>query len=85
MAADMSYRLGWIDESIQKRTLDILQQAKLPVTPPKGMTVEKFRNIMAVSNYISTLILVEALALGPDRSALVTEQTSVFVCPALAF
>jgi 3-dehydroquinate synthase len=57
MAADMSYRLGWIDESIQKRTFDILEQAKLPVAPPKGMTVEKFRNIMAVS----TLILTEAL------------------------
>ena len=49
MAADMSYRLGWIDESIKKRTFDILDQAKLPVTSPKGMTVEKFRNIMAVS------------------------------------
>lgn len=45
----MSYRLGWIHESIKKRTIDILEQAKLPVALPKGMTVEKFKNIMAVS------------------------------------
>jgi 3-dehydroquinate synthase len=66
MAADMSYRLGWIDESIQKRTFDILEQAKLPVAPPKGMTVEKFRNIMAVSTLIRTsyffLVLKSSLA-----------------------
>lgn len=49
MAADMSYRLGWIDESIKNRVVDILKQAKLPIAPPEAMTVEKFKNIMAVS------------------------------------
>jgi len=49
MAADMSYRLGWIDESLKNRVVDILKQAKLPIAPPEVMTVEKFKNIMAVS------------------------------------
>jgi 3-dehydroquinate synthase len=50
MAVDMSYRLGWIDESIKKRAVDILEKAKLPIAPPETMTLEKFKNIMAVSN-----------------------------------
>lgn len=48
MAVDMSYRLGWIDDSIVKRVLSILQQAKLPTAPPDVMTVEKFKASMAV-------------------------------------
>jgi 3-dehydroquinate synthase len=50
MAADMCHRLGWIDESIKKRIVEILERAKLPIVPPKAMNVEKFQNIMAVSN-----------------------------------
>lgn len=48
MAVDMSFRLGWIDETIKKRTLDILQLAKLPIAPPDMMTVDKFKKTMAV-------------------------------------
>ncbi|KAM0848316.1 hypothetical protein ACQ4PT_054472 [Festuca glaucescens] len=65
MAADMSYRLGWIDESMQKRTLDILEQAKLPVAPPKGMTVEKFKNIMALDKKVADGLLRLVLLKGP--------------------
>ncbi|KAF9598741.1 hypothetical protein IFM89_031409, partial [Coptis chinensis] len=46
MAVDMSYHLGWIDESIVKQTYNILEQAKLPTTPPKIM------NIFSPSNYM---------------------------------
>lgn len=49
MAVDMSYRLGWIDDTIVKRVINILQEAKLPIEPPETMTVEKFRSVMAVS------------------------------------
>lgn len=49
MAADMSYRLGWIDDSIVRRVRDILIQAKLPIAPPETMTVDIFKNVMAVS------------------------------------
>ena len=34
MAADLSMRLGWIDEAAVTRTRDILIKAGLPVTPP---------------------------------------------------
>lgn len=49
MAVDMSYRLGWIDDSIVERVNNILKRAKLPTTPPESMTVNMFKSIMAVS------------------------------------
>lgn len=48
MAVDMSRRLGWIDDSLVQRVQNILQQAKLPTSPPETMTVEMFKSIMAV-------------------------------------
>lgn len=48
MAVDMSYRLGWIDDSLVKRVYKILEQAKLPIAPPEMMTVEMFKSVMAV-------------------------------------
>ena len=44
----MSYRLGWIDESLVKRVGDILKHAKLPTAPPEIMTVDMFKSVMAV-------------------------------------
>lgn len=60
MAVDMSYRLGWIDDSIVKRVRSILEEAKLPISPPETMTVEMFKSVMAVrenkaSHFIITL------------------------------
>lgn len=49
MAVDMSYRLGWIDESIVTRVHNILKNAKLPIAPPEIMTVKMFKSVMAVS------------------------------------
>lgn len=47
---DMSYRLGWIDDSLVKRVDKILKQANLPTAPPDTMTVDMFKSIMAVRN-----------------------------------
>lgn len=60
MAVDMSYRLGWIDESIVKRVHTILKQAKLPTVPDETVTVDMFKSIMAVrdesnTSYVSKL------------------------------
>lgn len=48
IAADLSYRLGWIDKALFERTQRLIEQAELPVAPPKGMTVEDFMDLMAV-------------------------------------
>ncbi|KAI3901841.1 hypothetical protein MKW92_031249 [Papaver armeniacum] len=65
MAVDMSYRLGWIDESIVKRTSDILQTAKLPLTPPNVMTMEMFKSFMAVDKKVADGLLRLILLKGP--------------------
>ncbi|XP_002983660.2 3-dehydroquinate synthase, chloroplastic [Selaginella moellendorffii] len=52
MAADLSFRLGWIDASLQSRILNLLKRAKVPVAPPSTMTIEKFQNIMAVDKKV---------------------------------
>ena len=48
MAADLSVRLGWVDRSILDRTRALLLAAKLPIAPPPEMTVQQFRDLMAV-------------------------------------
>ncbi|KAH7849411.1 hypothetical protein Vadar_017466 [Vaccinium darrowii] len=65
MAVDMSYGLGWIDESIVKRVHNILQQAKLPTSPPETMTVEMFKSVMAVDKKVADGLLRLILLKGP--------------------
>ncbi|VVB18371.1 unnamed protein product [Arabis nemorensis] len=65
MAVDMSYRLGWIDESIVERVNNILKRAKLPTTPPESMTVSMFKSIMAVDKKVADGLLRLILLKGP--------------------
>ncbi|KAF4364718.1 hypothetical protein G4B88_028641 [Cannabis sativa] len=65
MAVDMSYRLGWIDESLVKRVRNILEQAKLPIAPPEIMTVEMFKSVMAVDKKVADGLLRLILLKGP--------------------
>ncbi|KAL0449707.1 UNVERIFIED_CONTAM: 3-dehydroquinate synthase, chloroplastic [Sesamum latifolium] len=65
MAVDMSYRLGWIDDSLVKRVHMILQQAKLPTEPPESMTVDMFKSVMAVDKKVADGLLRLILLKGP--------------------
>lgn len=47
-AADLSRRLGWLNDADVKRIIDLFQAAKLPVTPPTEMTTEQYVDLMAV-------------------------------------
>ncbi|PWA56142.1 3-dehydroquinate synthase protein [Artemisia annua] len=72
MAVDMSYRLGWIDESIVERTNNILKLAKLPTTPPEMMTVDMFKSVMAVDKKVADGLLRLILLKGPLGSCVFT-------------
>ncbi|XP_020585545.1 3-dehydroquinate synthase, chloroplastic [Phalaenopsis equestris] len=72
MAVDMSYRLGWIDNSIVERVHNILQQAKLPTTPPEMMTVDLFKTAMAVDKKVADGVLRLILLKGPLGSCVFT-------------
>lgn len=52
MAADMSYRLGWIEKSLLERTKALLERIRTPVTSPPGMTAQQFRDLMAVDKKV---------------------------------
>nr|ACJ84944.1 unknown [Medicago truncatula] len=65
MAVDMSYRLGWIDDSIVKRVSDVLKQTKLPIVPPEMMTVDMFKSVMAVDKKVADGLLRLILLKGP--------------------
>ncbi|XP_068640177.1 3-dehydroquinate synthase, chloroplastic-like [Aristolochia californica] len=65
MAVDLSYRLGWIDDSLVQRVLTILQQARLPTAPPDSITVEMFKSTMAVDKKVADGLLRLILLKGP--------------------
>nr|GEW86411.1 3-dehydroquinate synthase, chloroplastic [Tanacetum cinerariifolium] len=72
MAVDMSYRLGWIDESIVERTNNILKLGKLPTTPLEMMTVHMFKSAMAVDKKVADGLLRLILLKGPIGSCVFT-------------
>ena len=52
MAADLSWRLNWIDKSILDRTYQLLKRSKLPLQVPEGMKPENFMDLMAVDKKV---------------------------------
>ncbi|WP_445371860.1 3-dehydroquinate synthase [Methylomonas sp. HW2-6] len=47
-AADLSRRLGWLNDADVARIVALFKAAKLPVTPPAEMTSEQYVDLMAV-------------------------------------
>ena len=47
-AADLSRRLGWLNDADVDRIIAIFKAANLPVTPPAEMTTEQYVDLMAV-------------------------------------
>lgn len=52
MAADLSYRLGWISATDVERIRNIFEAANLPILPPSDMTAEQFLAHMAVDKKV---------------------------------
>ena len=67
MAASMSARMGWIDESLLKRIYDISIRAKCPVELPvdSPMNTEKFLKLMSVDKKVADGQLRLILLKGP--------------------
>lgn len=59
MAAQMSARMGWIDETLLRRTYDILTLADLPIElpPDSPMTKDKFISLMSVDKKVADGVL----------------------------
>jgi len=52
MAADMSDRLGWTDHDSVERIRTLIAAAGLPVAPPREVSPERFRALMAVDKKV---------------------------------
>jgi len=52
MAADLSARLGWLDEASVRRIRTLIAAAGLPIDPPADMGRELFREYMAVDKKV---------------------------------
>jgi 3-dehydroquinate synthase len=77
LAAELSSRLGWIDNSVVNRVRTLIASARLPVTPPKEMSAQQFVELMSVDKKVIDgrlrLILMKGLgwsviAEGVDQS-----------------
>jgi 3-dehydroquinate synthase len=73
MAADLSWRLGWLTQSDLERTRALIERAGLPVKPPQALSEDRFLELMAVDKKVlhGKLRLVLLNAIG---EALVTED-----------
>jgi 3-dehydroquinate synthase len=74
MAADMSLRLGWIDEALFHRIVDLLKRAKVPISPPESMDVQTFKTIMAVDKKVADGLLRLILLKGPLGNCVFTGE-----------
>lgn len=74
MAADMSLRLGWIDETLFNRIVNLLKRANVPIAPPDSMDVQTFKSIMAVDKKVADGLLRLILLKGPLGNCVFTGE-----------
>lgn len=75
MAADLSYREGWLKAEEVERVCKLIARALLPTKPPAGLSKDQFLNLMAVDKKVldGRLRLVLFKGIG---NAVVTESFS---------
>lgn len=65
LAAKFSEREGWISTDDVSRVASVLSSAKLPLSPPKGMSADDFLDLMAVDKKVINgqlrLVLLESI------------------------
>ena len=78
MAADMSCRMGWVDQELVDRSVALMEKAGLPVELPKGggMNMDKFLNVRGRDITLSWLSMVCGLKV--KRCLLVDHDLYVF-------
>jgi 3-dehydroquinate synthase len=52
MAADLSFRQGWLAQKDVTRIVALLEKAKLPVSSPEEISVERFKELMSVDKKV---------------------------------
>ena len=73
IAATMSNQMGWMNDEETQKTINLIEQAKLPSKAPKSMTAEKFLELMSVDKKVLNGVLRLVLMKGIGQS-LVTDD-----------
>ncbi len=70
MAAELSYRMGWITEGDVERIKAIIKAAHLPISPPQEMSVDQFMSLMAVDKKVQDGVIRLVLLKGIGQSVI---------------
>jgi 3-dehydroquinate synthase len=71
MAADLSQRMGWLSDKEVDRVIEILRRARLPVSGPDTLSVDRYLELMAVDKKVQD---------GQLRLVLLRKLGEAFIC-----
>ena len=75
MAAIMSNQMGWMSDEDTRKTIDLIELAKLPSKAPDSMSAEKFMELMSVDKKVLDGILRLVLMKGIGSSLVTSDYT----------
>jgi len=76
MAASLSKKLGWMEQSDLERVNALIQRANLPVYPPEDISVSQFLDLMAVDKKVKDGQLRLVLMKGIGKSLVTSDFDS---------
>jgi 3-dehydroquinate synthase len=76
MAADLSFRLGWLESEEVARIANLYQRAGLPVIPPQELTAEDYLRLMAVDKKVKKGIIRLILLKKIGEAEIVSDYTT---------
>ena len=75
MAAIMSNQMGWMSDEDTQKTINLIEQAKLPSKAPDSMSAEKFMELMSVDKKVLDGVLRLVLMKGIGQSLVTSDYT----------
>lgn len=75
MAAIMSNKMGWMSDEDTRKTIKLIEQAKLPSKAPDSMSAEKFMELMSVDKKVLDGVLRLVLMKGIGQSLVTSDYT----------
>jgi 3-dehydroquinate synthase len=57
MAAELSQKMGWIEQNDVERVRQLLLKANLPIEPPKEISAEQFAQLMSIDKKVQDGVL----------------------------
>ena len=75
MAAIMSNQMGWMSDEDTRKTINLIEQAKLPSKAPDSMSAEKFMELMSVDKKVLDGVLRLVLMKGIGQSLVTSDYT----------